>query len=92
MNLRLLLVMACLFPLAANADSMRCGSKLVTNGDSVARLLKTCGKPAMKYRANHRSKRSGKSRSAQQWVYERGRRSSMVVSVLDGRVVQIRRE
>lgn len=92
MWLRTSLLTALLASAPANADSMRCGTRLVTNGDSVARLLKVCGQPAMKYRARDKDRRSGRSRSVQQWVYERGRKVAMIVSVLDGRVVAIRRD
>jgi hypothetical protein len=36
--------------LPASADSMRCGSKLVTEGDSIERVLYYCGEPASKER------------------------------------------
>ena len=31
---------------ATHADAMRCGSKLVTDGDSAAKVLARCGEPA----------------------------------------------
>lgn len=92
MCLRLFLLITLLASGSAAADSLRCGTRLVTNGDSVAHLLKVCGKPAMKFRARDKDKRSGRTLSVQQWVYERGRRAAMVVSVLDGKVVRIRRD
>lgn len=92
MSYRIVLAVALLVSEAACADSIRCGRSLVTSGDSVAKLLKVCGKPAMKYRSRDKDKRSGRTRSVQQWVYERGRRRAMVVSLLDGRVVRIQRD
>ena len=76
----------------AAGQRIRCSTRLVANGDSVTHLLKVCGKPAMKFRARDKDKRSGHARSVQQWVYERGRRAAMVVSILDGKVVRIRRD
>jgi hypothetical protein len=36
--------------LPAAADSMRCGSKLVSDGDSIEKVLYLCGEPASKER------------------------------------------
>jgi hypothetical protein len=36
--------------LPAAADSMRCGSKLVSDGDSIEKVLHLCGEPASKER------------------------------------------
>ena len=47
MNPRLLLLAAAALPLApsATADTLRCGSRLVAEGDSAASLRKKCGEP-----------------------------------------------
>ena len=86
----LILVGSLLASTPALGDSMRCGRQLVTDGDTVARLLERCGPPASKQRAratqgNHRG------RSVERWVYPRGRRQTLAVTVLDGRIVAIRR-
>lgn len=39
------LMLACAFAPSAFADAMRCGSKLVTIGDSRAAVRNTCGEP-----------------------------------------------
>ncbi len=39
------------FPLAAQADTMRCGNRLVATGDSTSKVLRLCGKPAYKNKA-----------------------------------------
>jgi hypothetical protein len=39
-----------LLPAAARADSMRCGSRLITEGDSIDEVLALCGEPAERKR------------------------------------------
>lgn len=39
-----------LLPAAAPADSMRCGSQLITEGDSIDEVLALCGEPAERRR------------------------------------------
>ena len=39
-----------LMPATATADSMRCGSRLVTEGDSIDEVLAHCGEPAKRSR------------------------------------------
>jgi len=39
-----------LLPAAVRADSMRCGSQLVTEGDSIDEVLALCGEPAERKR------------------------------------------
>jgi hypothetical protein len=34
----------------ARADSMRCGSRLISDGDSIEKVLHHCGEPTYKYR------------------------------------------
>jgi len=47
MTLRLLLLSAAVFAAApARADTLRCGSRLVVEGDSAASVLQKCGEPA----------------------------------------------
>ncbi len=45
-----LLLVALLLPAAASADSMRCGSQLVGEGDSIDEVLALCGEPAERRR------------------------------------------
>jgi hypothetical protein len=73
------------------ADSFRCGRKIVVTGDSVSRLMKSCGKPALKYNSKESIRGGGRSQSASvsNWVYERGRKKTMVVSIRSGKVVKI---
>lgn len=41
-----LLLGALLFPAAAVADSLRCGTRLITDGDSAAKVRALCGDPS----------------------------------------------
>lgn len=85
------LAVVLLFGLNAEAGSFRCGTRIVVTGDSVSRLLKACGKPAMTYKAKESIRKGGSNRteSVSQWIYERGRKKNMVVSVRSGKVVKI---
>jgi hypothetical protein len=52
MHLRALVCSAALLACAspAEADSMRCGSRLVTEGDSIDKVIALCGEPASRSR------------------------------------------
>lgn len=78
----------------AQAGSFRCGTHIVVTGDPVGRLLRTCGKPSLQYKAREsvREKGQRKTLGVTHWVYERGRKKNMVVSVHGGKVVKIARE
>lgn len=39
-----------LLPAAAQADAMRCGSRLIAEGDSLEKVLELCGEPAARQR------------------------------------------
>jgi hypothetical protein len=45
-----LAVLASAFPAVATADSLRCGSQLVGEGDSIDEVLALCGEPAKRTR------------------------------------------
>jgi hypothetical protein len=47
---RPLLLVALLLPAAAPADTMRCGSQLISDGDSIDKVLALCGEPAQRSR------------------------------------------
>lgn len=84
----------CNWPGASAADGLRCGQKLVKDGDSVGRLIEVCGSPVHKTSGTVSLREAGRTRSVtvQQWYYERGRRGTAVVSVRGGRVVAIELE
>ena len=41
-----LLICGLLLPAAAGADSLRCGTRLITDGDSAAKVRALCGEPS----------------------------------------------
>ena len=84
----------CAWPRPGTADGLRCGQKLVKDGDSVGRLIDVCGMPVHKSSGKVSLREAGRTRSVtvQQWYYERGRSSAAVVSVRNGRVVAIELE
>jgi hypothetical protein len=77
-----------------NAGGFRCGTKLVVTGDSISRLINACGQPELKYKAKETigSGSSKKSTGVSNWVYPRGRKRNMVVSISSGKVVKIATE
>lgn len=87
-------ILLCFLPGTGAADGLRCGQKLVKDGDSVGRLIDVCGAPAHKSSGKVSLREAGRTRSVtvQQWFYERGRRTTAVVSLRGGRVVAIELE
>jgi hypothetical protein len=49
-DLRPFLLAALLVPTLASADTMRCGSQLISDGDSIDEVLALCGEPAERSR------------------------------------------
>ena len=84
----LILLIACL---DVQAGGFRCGSRLVMTGDSINRLMEACGPPALKYKARETVREDGsrKTTGVTHWVYERGRKRNMIVSIRSGKVVKI---
>lgn len=78
-------------PVIAQASSFRCGTKIVITGDSISRLLDSCGPPSLKYKAQETVRSDGKRQATgvTNWVYARGHKKNMVVSVRSGKVVRI---
>ena len=77
----------CLFCAVAQASStLRVGSKVLTAGDTAARVTALLGKPSYKSRSG-RSSRRGRGR-AERWQYRRGNRITTVILVA-GRVTDI---
>lgn len=76
------------------ADSIRCGRKLVKQGDTGSVLVKKCGKPVRKFSSKETFNERGRQfrETVSNWVYERNRKKSMIVSIHDGKVVKIRSE
>ncbi|WP_107851796.1 DUF2845 domain-containing protein [Oceanimonas marisflavi] len=78
----------------AQADSMRCDNRLITDGDPVALLLLYCGEPLIRERAwrdfyddyGYRFSRA----DGERWTYHFGRYQFMqIVTIRRGRVVRI---
>lgn len=77
---------------AAQADSYRCGRKLIRSGDSAADVLQVCGEPRYKDRGQETLRVGGaeKSASVERWYYRKSNRSlEHVVLIHKGRVVRI---
>ena len=77
--------------LQAQAGSFRCGTKIVITGDSINRLIKACGQPLLRYKAKEAIRSGGhrQTTAVTHWIYERGRKKNMVVSVRSGKIVKI---
>jgi len=60
-----------------NADSFRCGRKLISTGDSASELLRVCGEPRYKDRGNEKIKVNGISQDirVERWYYKKSSRS-----------------
>lgn len=76
----------------AQADSYRCGRKLVRSGDSVSDLLRICGEPHFKGRGNETIKIDGVPRKAsvKRWYYRKNNRSlEHIVLIYRGKIAAI---
>ena len=73
------------------ADSFRCGRKLVKAGDSSSVLVKKCGKPARKFSSKETVTKLGRQSrvSVSNWIYERGGKKDMVISIRSGTIVKV---
>ena len=87
----LLLTVSILFSGISEADSFRCGRKIVKQGDSGSSLIKKCGNPARKYSSKELVTDQGRQSkvAVSNWVYERKRGRDMIVSVRSGTVIKI---
>jgi hypothetical protein len=77
---------------AVDADSYRCGRKLVRTGDSTSELLRKCGEPKMRDRGRAEIRVGGRRETTkvERWHYRQGsRRLGRVVLVHQGRIVGI---
>jgi len=76
----------------ADADSYRCGRKLIYTGDTVAEVLRVCGEPKYRDRGRESVRIDGAERtvSVERWHYLHGRRSlGRIVRFHRGRVISI---
>jgi hypothetical protein len=99
-------VLACvvilLLPCLTHADSMRCGSRIVKDGDTIEKVLEVCGEPAKQERtwiqrapqyefgSQYYSFRGTEDVPVDLWTYDFGRNKLMRrVRFVDGLVVSI---
>lgn len=90
--LYLLIVLNGLLAVPVEADSYRCGRKLVRDGDSVAKLLAVCGEPRLRSSGSGTIRIDGVKTSVrvQRWHYKKSRRAlEYVVLVYRGKIAAI---
>lgn len=89
-----------LLPLAASADSMRCGKWVVSETASSAEILEKCGEPQKKDVTKEdvyaRNTIGGTNKIGvkvtERWIYKRSSGSlPMQVTIVDGKVVSLAR-
>jgi len=87
----LLFIVSILFFGIVEADSFRCGRKIVKQGDSGSSLIRKCGNPVRKYSSKELVNDQGRQArvAVSNWVYERTRGKDMIVSVRSGTVIKI---
>jgi len=101
MKTRVVAPLALLLPLAAQAETFRCGKWIITDETTVAELMNKCGAPTthdsktedvkVRNRNNGLMVKMGET-TTERWVYDRGSRASaMVVTIVDGKIKAIER-
>jgi hypothetical protein len=87
-------------PVAAGAETFRCGQWIASKDMSVAELLEKCGEPttrSVRYEDIHaRAAGGGTNRigvsTIETWTYDRGSQSfSMIVTIVDGKIKSMER-
>ena len=75
----------------ATATSFRCGRTLVKVGESTNALMKKCGSPVRKYSSRESINDHGRQQQVgvSNWVYERGGKKDMIVSLYGGAVIKM---
>ena len=87
-------------PLAASAETFRCGARIVSTDSTVNELVQHCGEPASRtsntedIRARNRYGlwvTTGQT-TTETWTYDRGPQAErMVVTIVDGKIKRIER-
>jgi hypothetical protein len=91
-----------MLPLAASAETFRCGNWIASSDMSVDDLLKKCGEPTtrtsktedvlVRNRDNGLMLKAGET-LIETWTYDRGSQAApMVVIIVDGRIKSIERQ
>jgi len=86
------LILFSALPLDLQADSIRCGRKVVRTGDSSSLLLRRCGQPLSKDRAYEevKLKEGRKNVKVERWHYKKSARSlTRAVLIYHGNIVGI---
>lgn len=79
-------------PGPVEADSYRCGRKLIRTGDSASEVLRVCGEPKYRDRGQEQLRLSGTTQklNVERWYYKKSRRSlEHIVLLHRGKVVAI---
>ena len=88
--LRLLVLAGILAAGSSEAGSLRCGSRLVDEGDQAAELLAACGEPALRDPWSYQLPRGGYVADIELWVYDLGPNQLLRLGKLrDGRISEI---
>jgi hypothetical protein len=99
-RIRIAGTMACLLPVAAHAETFRCGQSLVTSEMTVSELTNKCGAPTsresktedVKVRNQHGLMIKIGETTTETWTYDRGSQGApMVVTIIDGAIKKIER-
>ena len=96
------LILLSLMPLAASAETFRCGQWIVSSDSSVDDLLKKCGEPTtrktevqdvmVRNRDYGLMTKQGET-VIETWTYDRGPQAlPMVVTIIDGKIKSIVRQ
>jgi len=83
----------CLLAAQLQADTFRCGRKVVRSGDTQSRVLQACGEPIRRESAQELiwSGSKQKAVSVKRWYYKKSSRSlERIVSIHQGRVIAVR--
>ena len=102
MKTSLVIAALLMLPLAASAETFRCGNWIASSDMSVEELVKKCGEPTtqtsktedvlVRNRDNGLMLKTGET-VTETWTYNRGTQAApMVVTIVDGRIKSIERQ
>ena len=102
MSLRsLIAVIAALLPLAASAETFRCGKWIIDTDTSIEELMQKCGAPSKQESKTEEIKARNRinglwvhtgETTTETWTFDRGSRAApMVVTIIDGQIKRIER-
>jgi hypothetical protein len=82
----------CVLSAQVQADSLRCGRKVVRSGDAQSRVLQACGKPLRQDSAQELIWSGSKQKTVRvkRWYYKKSSRSlERIVSIYQGKVIAV---